>query len=99
MRIAQPFFGLARHIEKAYDFIKDKLTHWVAVKKRAALYREVQHYQRRDPAKLADFLIRLDDMSTSFPDRFRRSGDEPAQPDIPEVEMKRQAPPEVSHDR
>jgi len=98
-RIAQPFFGIARHIERAYDYIKDKLTHWVAVKKRAALYREMQHYQRRDPAKLADLLIRLDDMAESFPDRFRRTG-EGSPADIPEIEVPPSGPPsEVPHER
>lgn len=99
MRIAQPFFGLARHIEKAYGFIKDRLTHWVAVKKRAALYREMEHYQRRDPTKLADFLIRLEDIGERFPDRFQRT-DGSVPPPIPEIELPPQRPqPEVPHDR
>jgi len=96
-RIAQPFFSVARHIEHAYSYLKDRLTHWVAVKKRAALYNELQHYQRRDPAKIADFVIRISEMQETLPDRFRRP-----QEDIPEIEIPRQRTqpsPEVPHDR
>jgi ATP-dependent exoDNAse (exonuclease V) alpha subunit len=94
-RVAQPFFGIARHIEMAYFYLKDRLTHWVAVKKRAALYNELKHYERRDPAKLAEFAIRIEGMSEPFADRFRTPPD-----DIPEVEIPRsRQAPEVSHDR
>lgn len=93
-RVAQPFFGIARHIEKAYSYLKDRLTHWVAVKKRAALYNQLKYYERRDPAKLADFAIRLNDMAEPFADRFR------APPEIPQTEIPRSRPtPEVPHDR
>lgn len=85
-RVAQPFFSVARHIEHAYSYLKERLTHWVAVKKRAALYNELQYYQRRDPAKLAEFAIRIEEMSEPLAEKFRR------QPDIPTIA-------EVSHDR
>ncbi len=54
---------------------------WVAVKKRAALYAELQHYQRRDPVKLAEFVLRLTDMAEGIASQFRRPTP------IPEVPM------------
>lgn len=83
-RIPQISLGIARHISKAYAHIKDRVTQWVAIKKRADLYAEAQHYKRRDPAKLADFLLRLDDMAEGFAAQFRK----PPR-DIPEVPLDR----------
>ena len=71
-RPPQPFFGLARHIERAYDYLKDRLTQWVAVKKRAELYADLEHYKRTDPVKLAEFVLRLGDMAEEIAGRFRR---------------------------
>jgi ATP-dependent exoDNAse (exonuclease V) alpha subunit len=74
-RPPQPSLGLARHIEKAYEYLKDRLTQWVAVRKRAALYAEAEHYKRRDPVKLAEFVLRLTDMVESFAAEFKRPHD------------------------
>ncbi len=82
-RAPQPSLGLARHIEKAYVYLKDRITQWVAVKKRAALYQEVEHYKRRDPAKVADFILRLSDMAEDFAAHYRRPTP------IPEVPLDR----------
>ncbi len=82
-RPAQPYFGLARHIEHAYSYLKERLTQWVAVKKRASLYAEMEHYKRRDPAKLVDFVLRLNDMAEDFASQFRRHKP------IPEVPLDR----------
>lgn len=82
-RPAQIYLGVARHIEEAYDYIKDKITNWVAVKKRAALYDEVEHYKTRDAGTLAEFLLRLTDMAESFTEQFRQK------PDIPEAPLDR----------
>lgn len=82
-RPPQPNLGLARHIEKAYAYLKDRVTQWVAVKKRTALYEEAEHYKRRDPVKLADFMMRLGDMAEGFAASFRKP--EP----IPEVDLDR----------
>ncbi|MBV8979150.1 MAG: MobA/MobL family protein [Alphaproteobacteria bacterium] len=71
-RPAQPHLGIVRHVEHVYHYLKDKLTHWVAVKKKAALYSELQHYQRRDPAKLAEFVLRLADMAETIANDFKR---------------------------
>lgn len=70
-RLPLPNLGLARHIEKAYDYVKDRVTQWVAVKKRAALYAEAEHLKQRDPAKLAEFVLRLGDLAESFAAQFR----------------------------
>jgi len=82
-RPPQPNIGLARHIEKAYAYLKDRLTQWVAVRKRAALYHEVEHYKRRDPVKLAEFVLRLADMAEDMTAQFRRTTP------IPEVSHER----------
>jgi ATP-dependent exoDNAse (exonuclease V) alpha subunit len=83
-RPAQPNLGLARHIENLYQHLKDKLTNWVAVKKRSALYEEFRRYQRRnDPVKMAEFVLRLTDMAEDIASSFRRP------PPIPEVPLER----------
>jgi ATP-dependent exoDNAse (exonuclease V) alpha subunit len=83
-RLPLPHIGLARHVEKAYAHLRDRITQWVAVKKRTLIYREIEHYKTRDPTKLADFVLRLSDMAEDFAARYRRS------PQIPEVPLDRQ---------
>lgn len=78
-RLPLPNLGLARHIEKAYDYLKDRVTQWVAVKKRAALHAEAEHLKQRDPAKLADFVLRLSDLTESFAAQFRHPEPKPNQ--------------------
>lgn len=82
-RPPQPNLGLARHIEKAYAYLKDRVTQWVSVKKRATLYAEAEHLKQRDPTKLADFVLRLGEMAEDFAAQFKRT--EP----IPEVDLDR----------
>ncbi|OXE35059.1 MAG: hypothetical protein CGW95_16215 [Phenylobacterium zucineum] len=82
-RPAQIALGLARHIEKAYDFLRVRITQWVAIKKRSDLMAEVEHYQQRDPVKLADFVLRLGDMVEDFAASYRRP------PEIDEVSYDR----------
>ncbi|MBS0473093.1 MAG: MobA/MobL family protein [Proteobacteria bacterium] len=82
-RPPQPNIGLARHVEKAYATLRDRITQWVAVKKRALIWRDVQHYRDRDPAKLAEFVSRLSDMAEEFAAHHRHS------PEIPEVSLDR----------
>ena len=83
-RMPQINLGIVRHIEKAYDYLKERLTQWVAIKKRADLYAEVEHYSMRDPVALAEFVLRLADMAESFAAQFKRPS-----PDIPEVQLDR----------
>jgi len=82
-RPPQISLGIARHVERAYDYLKDRITQWVAIKKRASLYDEVEHYKRRDPMKLAEFVLRLGDMAEGFAASFRKPAD------IPEVPLDR----------
>jgi ATP-dependent exoDNAse (exonuclease V) alpha subunit len=83
-RLPEIALGIARHIEQAYDYLKERITQWVAIKKRADLYKEVEHYQSRDPVKLAEFVLRLADMAEGFAASFRKP-----QEDIPEVPLDR----------
>ncbi|HEY2070372.1 MAG TPA: MobQ family relaxase [Rhizomicrobium sp.] len=71
-RPAQPHLGLARHVEKAYEYLRARITQWVAVKKRASLYAELEQYRHRDPVKLAEFVLRLTDMAEGIASHFRR---------------------------
>jgi ATP-dependent exoDNAse (exonuclease V) alpha subunit len=84
-RAPQPNIGLARHVEKAYAYLKDRLTQWVAVKKRTLIYREVEQYRSRDPVKVAEFVLRLSDMAEDIAAQYRRSNQNP----IPEVPLER----------
>jgi MobA/MobL family protein len=68
-----PHLGLARHVEHAYAYLKDRITQWVAIKKRTSLYADMAHYKRRDPAKLADFVLRLQDIAEDFAAQFQRT--------------------------
>jgi len=79
-RTPQPNIGLARHVEKAYAYLKDRLTQWVAVKKRSLLWQEVHQYQHRDPVKLADFLLRLTDMAEDIAAQYKRTTPVPEVP-------------------
>lgn len=55
----------------------------IAVRKRAALYSELEHYKRRDPVKLAEFILRLSDMAEGIASDFKRPSH------IPEVSHER----------
>lgn len=82
-RIPQISLGIARHIERAYDYVRERVTQWVSIKKRASLLKEAEHYQQRDPAKLADFVMRLSDMAESFAAQFKKD------PPTPEADYER----------
>ena len=71
-RKPQISLGIARHIERAYDYVRERVTQWVSIKKRASLMQEAEHLQQRDPAKLADFVMRLSEMAESFAAQFRK---------------------------
>lgn len=76
-RLPLPNLGLARHIEQAYDYLKDRVTQWVAVKKRIAFAREAEALKQRDPATLAAFVLQLGDLAESFAAQFRPPTPEP----------------------
>lgn len=77
-RPAQPNLGLVRHIERAYGYLRERVTQWVSVKKKAALYAEAEQYKRRDPVKLAEFVTQLGEMAESFAAQFKRPPSPPA---------------------
>ena len=54
-----------------------------AVKKRTQLYEELGQYRTRDPIKVAEFAIRLNDMAEDFTFQYRRTDP------IPEVPLER----------
>jgi ATP-dependent exoDNAse (exonuclease V) alpha subunit len=83
-RPPQPNLGFARHVEKAYAYLKDRLTQWVAVQKRSMFYRDVLQYQRRDPVKMAEFVLRIADIAEDIVSHYRRPP-----PPVPEVELER----------
>ena len=82
-RLPQPYIGVARHVEKAYAYLRERITHWVNIKKRAQIYEEVEHYKARDPTKLASFVLRLSEMAEDFAAHHRHSTP------IPEVSLDR----------
>jgi ATP-dependent exoDNAse (exonuclease V) alpha subunit len=82
-RIPQITLGIARHIDRAYSYVRERVTQWVSIKKRADLLKEAEHYQQRDPEKLADFITRLSEMAESFADQFKRT------PQMPEADYDR----------
>jgi len=83
-RLAEISLGIARHIEKAYVYLKERVTQWVAIHKRADIYREVEQMKARDPAELAGFVMQLSDLAESFAAQFRKPSK-----DIPEVPLDR----------
>ncbi len=85
LRPAQIVLGIARHVEKAYDYIKDRVTQWISIRKRAQFYDDAEHIRKRDPVALTHYLLKLNDMAESFAASFRQ----------PPPEHDR----EVSHDR
>lgn len=52
-RLAQPYLGIARHVEKAYGILKERVGNWLSILKRNELYRAFAPYEQRDAAKFA----------------------------------------------
>lgn len=71
-RVPQISLGIARHIGKAYDYVRERVTRWVSIRKRADLFKEAEQLQQRDPAKLAEFVMRLSEMAETFTAQFKR---------------------------
>ena len=91
-RQAEPHLGLARHIERSYGFLKERVANWLAVGKRNELYRAFAPYERRDPAKFTRDVAAIRSFTDELMNQWRRRP-RPARPD-------RQEPPsnEVSHE-
>jgi ATP-dependent exoDNAse (exonuclease V) alpha subunit len=86
LREAQPHLGLARHIEKAYGHLKERVATWVAVLKRNELYRAFAPYLTRDPAKFGDQVAAITSFTDSVMDHWRKRPRPPQGP-IQEVEL------------
>ncbi len=77
-RLPQIPLGIARHIQKSYDYIRERVTHWVGLRKRASLEADAAHLAQRDPAQLADFVLKLGEIAEAFTAGFRhRPKDKP----------------------
>lgn len=86
---AERTLGWARHIdlprqvEKGYGFLKERLTHWVAMREKGRLMDEVAKRQAFDPVKAAKLALYISDKVEEIAERFRRP------PPIPEVPVDR----------
>lgn len=87
-REAQPFLGIARHVEKAYGVLKDRVNNWLSVLKRNELYRAFAPYQRRDPAQFARDATAIVAFTDGVLDHWRQRPRRPSPP-IPEVSHER----------
>ena len=85
-REAQPHLGLARHIEKTYGFLKERVGTWIAVLKRNELYRAFAPYLARDPAKFADQVATITSFTDNVMDHWRQRPRHSQSP-IQEVEL------------
>ncbi|MDO9223599.1 MAG: MobQ family relaxase [Caulobacter sp.] len=83
-REAQPHLGLARHIEKAYAFMKDRVSNWLSVVKRNELYRAFAPYQRRDAAKFTRDVDAISAFTDGLMGHWRKRPRQRPQP-VPEV--------------
>lgn len=88
-RQAEPHLGLARHIERSYGFLKERVANWLAVVKRNELYRAFAPYERRDAAKLTRDVAAIRSFTDGLMHQWRKRPRPP-----------RQQPPskEVSHE-
>lgn len=83
-RLAQPCLGIARHIEKAYAHVKDRVNNWLSVLKRNELYRAFAPYERRDAAKFTQDVAAIEAITAAFMNHWRQRPRQ-TQPPIPEV--------------
>lgn len=79
-REAQPYLGVARHIEDAYAFIKERVSTWLAVIKRNELYRAFAPYEQRDQAKLAHDISAIETFTKNLIDHWRLRPQPPPTP-------------------
>lgn len=70
-RLAEPYLGLARHIEKAYVVMKDRVANWLAVVKRNELYRNFEPYLHRDPGKFTQDIAAIADFTTKLMNHWK----------------------------
>ena len=83
-REPQTSLGIARHIERAYDYIKDRVGNWLAILKRNELARAFAPYQARSPAKLVEDITAIASFTDALMDVWRRRPRNP-DPSNPEI--------------
>jgi ATP-dependent exoDNAse (exonuclease V) alpha subunit len=71
-REPQTHLGLARHIENAYDYVKDRVSNWLAVLKRNELYRAFAPYRARNPATFSQSISAIAAFTDQFMDHWRQ---------------------------
>lgn len=70
-REPQISLGLARHIEKAYDYLKDRVANWLAILKRNELVRAFAPYKTRDPTNMAQDIASIASFAKDLMDVWR----------------------------
>jgi ATP-dependent exoDNAse (exonuclease V) alpha subunit len=83
-REAQPFLGLARHVENAYGVMKSRVANWLAVVKRNELYRAFAPYAQRDAAKFTKDVAAIGAFTEGLLNHWRKR---PRPPRAPEREV------------
>lgn len=85
-RLAEKALGWARHvdiprqIEKGYQFLRERLTNWTAIRGRNLLQREADQMRARGSVDHTSLVLHLSELAEDLVDRYRRR--EPV-PDIP----------------
>jgi ATP-dependent exoDNAse (exonuclease V) alpha subunit len=70
-REPQTSLGLARHIEEAYDYLKDRVANWLAILKRNELVRAFAPYKARDPTSMAQDIATIASFAKDLMDVWR----------------------------
>lgn len=83
-REPQTSLGIARHIERAYDYIKDRVGNWLSILKRNELRRAFAPYEARSPEHLIDDVSTIASLTDAFVDLWRRRPRD-IQPKPPEI--------------
>lgn len=71
-REPQVSLGLARHIENAYDYLKDRVANWLAILKRNELYKAFAPYRSRDAAELSSDIAAVSSFASDLMEVWRR---------------------------
>jgi len=95
-KVAEVALGLARHIpmrlEQGYAFLRQRLTHWIAIREHNAVQAELGIIRARDPTRWMQRMMELSDMYEDIAGQFRRGREH--EPPIPEYQLR-----EVPHER
>lgn len=86
-REPQKPLGVAGHLQGAYQFMKDRISTWVAIEQRAKMTRYLRGMRNHDPMKTAALIERLTEWTQDMVDRFNRTDDD--RDLIPEVRLDR----------